>query len=53
MEGTDWGQRVGAHTDDLNRQLLALSQNCKDKMLVEVTNSSRKIHEKNIKGVIS
>ena len=53
LEGTDWGQRVGAHTDDLNRQLLALSQNCKDKMLVEVTNSSRKVHEKNIKGVIS
>ena len=53
MEGTDWGQRVGAHTEDLNRQLLALSQNCKDKMLVEVTNSSRKVHEKNIKGVIS
>jgi len=37
IEGSTWEQKVALHTTDLESQLEQQAQNCKDKLLAEVS----------------
>ena len=52
MEGSDWEQKVALHTNDLKSQLEALMQNCKDKMLADVSQRAKSAHEDSIREML-